>query len=208
MINNFDFKEIIENDEKNYIILDARENLEYENGNLPGSLHIRFADLRAGKWIDVPGDKNIIVLCWSGIRGKEVAEFLRTKKIVASYLEDGAKGWYDFGGEWSGNIMFADKYNEEKYRIVYDTEEEGAVLVDCREPYKYNQDHIVGSFNIPIMHTSSVEFVKVFSQVPSGAKVITVCDSYVNCFDAKITGVELQNRCYEFLGRYNRPWEY
>ena len=158
--------------------------------------------------------KNIFVLCWSGLRGKEVAEFLRTKKIVASYLENGAKGWYDFGGEWNGNIMFADKYGEERFRLVYDVEtvkekaDEGVFLVDCREPYKYNQGHIAGSVNIPIMHTPSINFEKTFKQVPYDSKVITICDGYVNCFDAKITGVELENKGHEFLGRFNRPWEY
>jgi len=52
------------------------------------------------------------------------------------------------------------------------------------------------------------EIEKTFGQVPANSQVITVCDAYVNCFDAKITGVELERRGHQFLGRYNKPWEY
>lgn len=214
LIKNQDFKNTTDSKQTNYIILDARENIEYENGYFPGSLHIRFADLKAGRWIELPKDKPIFVICWSGIRGKEVAEFLRTKKIVSSYLENGANGWVEFGGKWIGEIKFGEKYTDQKYQIVFSTDDvkkkvaEGVTLVDTREPYKFNQSHIAGSVNIPIMYTPTINLEKTFSQVPANSKVITVCDGYVNCFDAKITGVELERRGHQFLGRYNKPWQY
>lgn len=214
LVANQDFKNITDTKQTNYIVLDAREDIEYENGYFPGSLHIRFADLKAGRWIELPKDKFIYVICWSGIRGKEVAEFLRTKKIVASYLENGANGWVEFGGKWNGSIKFGEKYTDSRYQIVFSTKEvrnkvkEGVILIDTREPYKFNQSHIAGSVNIPIMYTATINLEKVFNQVPPQSKVITVCDDYVNCFDAKITGVELERRGNEFLGRYNKPWEY
>jgi len=214
LVTNQDFKNITDSKQANYIVLDARENIEYENGYFPGSLHIRFADLKAGRWIEIPKDKHIFVICWSGIRGKEVAEFLRTKKIVSSYLENGANGWVEFGGKWIGEIKFGEKYTDPKYQIVFSTDEVkkkvagGVILVDTREPYKFNQSHIAGSVNIPIMYTPTINLEKTFSQVPANSEVITVCDGYVNCFDAKITGVELERRGHQFLGRYNKPWEY
>lgn len=214
VITNQDFKHITDSQQNNYIVLDARENTEYENGYFPGSSHVRFADLKAGRWIELPKDKFVYVICWSGIRGKEVAEFLRTKKIVSSYLENGANGWVEFGGKWIGEIKFGGKYTDPKYQIVFSTDDvkkkvtEGVILVDTREPYKYIQSHIVGSVNIPIMYTPTINLENTFSQVPANSKIITVCDGYVNCFDAKITGVELERRGRQFLGRYNKPWEY
>ncbi|MFA6426884.1 MAG: rhodanese-like domain-containing protein [Candidatus Magasanikbacteria bacterium] len=214
LVTNQDFKNITDSQQSDYIVLDAREDIEYENGYFPGSLHIRFADLKAGRWIELPKDKPVYVICWSGIRGKEVAEFLRTKKIVSSYLENGANGWVEFGGKWIGEIKFGEKYTDPKYQIVFSTDDvkkkvtEGVVLVDTREPYKFNQSNIAGSVNIPIMYTPTINLEKTFSQVPVNSKVITVCDGYVNCFDAKITGVELERRGHQFLGRYNKPWEY
>jgi len=97
ILSNQEFQNSLNQAPDNYLVLDAREDIEFANGNFPASTHIRFADLKAGRWIELPKDKFVYVICWSGIRGKEVAEFLRTKKIVAAYLENGAKGWVDAG---------------------------------------------------------------------------------------------------------------
>jgi rhodanese-related sulfurtransferase len=213
-ITNQEFKNMIDVGKEDYIVLDAREDIEYENGNFPGSLHIRFADLKAGRWIELSKDKIVYVICWSGIRGKEVAEFLRNKKIVSSYLEGGANSWVESGGKWVGSIKFGNKYTDLRYQKVFSTDEvrdkikEGVILVDTREPYKFKQWHISGSINIPIMYTASVNIEDVFSKIPLNSNVIAVCDGYVNCFDAKITGVEAERRGNKFLGRYNKPWEY
>jgi len=213
-ITNQDFKNSTDSQQSTSVVLDARENIEYENGYFPGSVHIRFADLKAGRWTELPKDIFIYVMCWSGIRGKEVAEFLRTKKIVASYVEEGANGWVEFGGKWIGDIQFGEKYTDSRYQRVFTTEDvkskvkDGVILIDTREPYTFAQWHISGSINIPIMHTPTIDLEKTFNQVPRNSKIITVCDGYVNCFDAKLTGVELERRGHQFLGRYNKPWEY
>jgi rhodanese-related sulfurtransferase len=204
LLTNQEFKTAIGSGRNDFIVLDARENIEYENGYFPGSLHIRAADLRDGRWAELPKDKFIYVICWSGIRGKEVAEFLRTKALVVSYLENGANGWVEFGGEWVGGIKFLEKYTDEIKKMVG----EGVVLVDTREPDKFQKWHIAGSVNIPIMHTPTNNFKTVFAQIPAKSKFVAICDGYVNCFDAKITGVELEKAGHQFLGRYNKPWEY
>lgn len=214
LITNQEFKNITESEKNDYVVLDARENIEYENGYFPESLHIRFADLKEERWIELPKDKFVYVICWSGMRGKEVVDFLRTKKIIASYLEKGANGWVEFGGKWIGNIKFVKKYTDSRYQVVFNTDEvknkveNGVILIDTREPYKFDQSHITGSINIPIMYTPTIDIENTFNQVPPKSTIITVCDGYVNCFDAKITGVELERRGHQFLGRYNKPWEY
>lgn len=196
------------------LVLDARENIENEYGRYPGSTHIRFADLVAGRWIELPRDQTVVVLCWSGIRGREVAEFLRSKGVAARYLENGAKGWVDAGGAWDGEVDFKIAYPDARYHLVFSTEEfkqkqrEGIFVVDSREPWKFARQTIPGSVNIPIIYTPTAELEAAFAQVPAGSTVITVCDEWVNCFDAKITGVELEKRGSRFLGRYGYPWEY
>lgn len=117
-ITNEEFKKAIEGVGRNFVVLDARENIEYENGSFSGSIHIRSADLKDGRWAYLPKDKMVYVVCWSGIRGKEVAEFLRSKNIAASYLVNGANGWVEFGGKWAGGISLLEKYAYEKYKIV------------------------------------------------------------------------------------------
>lgn len=204
----------IDKAQNDYILLDAREDIEFNNGHFPGSTHIRFADLKAGRWIELPQDKFIYVICWSGIRGQEVADFLRTKNLAAAYLENGASGWVEAGGLWQGTVQFSAQYSAEQYQVVLTTDQvkdhvaAGALLVDTRQPSKFQTRHITGSVNIPMMYTPTVDQATVFNQVPPGSTVITICDDYVNCFDAKITGIELEHRGNIFLGRYNRPWEY
>lgn len=213
-ITNEDFKKITTEQTTNYIVLDAREDIEYEIGHFPKSLHIRFADLKAEDFVKLPKDKFIYVICWSGIRGKEVTEFLRTKKIIASYLENGANGWVEFGGTWTGSIKFSEIYTDIQYQRVFNTNDvknkikDGTILIDTREPYKFKQWHITNSLNIPILHTPTIQLETKFNQIPKNSKIITVCDDYVNCFDAKVTGVELEKKGHQFLGRYNKPWEY
>lgn len=213
-ITNTEFQKQLDEYSNDLWVLDAREDLEYENGSFPGSHHIRFADLKAGKWIEVPHDRVIIVLCWSGIRGKEVTEFLRAKRLVARFLEKGANGWVAEGGRWDGNTEFGKTYSADRFRKVFTTQDvrravsDGALLVDARQPEKYQYSHISGTANIAMMYTPTLLMDSAFAQLPPEQTVITVCDDYVNCFDAKIVGVELEKRGHQFLGRYNRPWEY
>jgi len=61
-ITNEDFKNKIASSINDYLVLDALEDIEYENGSFPNSLHIRFADLKAGRWLELPADKFIYVL--------------------------------------------------------------------------------------------------------------------------------------------------
>lgn len=198
----------------NIFVLDAREDEEYDIGKFPNSTHIRFADLISGEWIRIPTDQVVYVFCWSGIRGKEVADFLRSKKIIAQYIQNGADGWVSYGGQWTGGIKFSSQYPQERYAHLVTLDElkeksaQGAVIVDSRIKDKYNTWHIPDSINIPIIYTPSSKIDDLLNEVPSGKAVITVCDDFVSCFDAKITGLKLERKGHEFLGRYNKPWEY
>lgn len=191
-----------------YLVVDARENIEHEYGSFPGSVHIRYADLKAGRWIELPTDRPIIVLCWSGIRGSQVASFLREKGIAASYLIDGANGWVAAGGIWNGSVKFADKFPEERYRIAFSKEEAtrrvqgGALLIDAREPATRATAPLANSTPISLLSTPSAELATLIAGIPAGKAVITVCSEYVDCFEAKLVGVELERQGHPFLGRY------
>lgn len=213
-ITNKDFSSLLKGGGSDYLILDARENIEFENGQLPDSHHIRFADIKEGQWQALPKEKFIYVLCWSGIRGKEVAEYLRGQGLIARYLENGLDGWVKYGGTWNGEISFTKVFPEERYGLTFKTDqvkklmEEGVKIVDSRAPDRFAKKHIPGSINIPLIYTPTDKIEARFAQLSGGGKVITVCDEYVNCFDARLTGVELERRGYEFLGRYTEPWNF
>jgi rhodanese-related sulfurtransferase len=211
-ISNSDFQAEVGNPNTKYLILDARENIEFENGHYPDATHIRFADLKAGRWIELPTDQPVYVFCWSGIRGKEVTEFLRSKQILARYLQTGANGWVSSGGKWQGDIAFLKVYTDDRYKRVFSLDEikkeiaQNVTLVDTRAPNDFAAWHIQGSVNIPLMSTPSISIEQTFAQVAPHSTIITVCDAYVNCFDAKLTGVELERRGNTFLGRFAEPW--
>lgn len=212
-IGNAEFKSIVDSG-SDIFVLDAREDEEYEIGYFPESTHIRFADLIAGQWISLPTDKVIYVFCWSGIRGEEVAKFLREKQILARFISTGADGWVSFGGTWMGGIKFLVAHPEERFQKIFSTsqvrqmETEGVQIVDSRIQDRYEEWHIPGSVNIPVIYTTSNDMDAVLAQVLAGSRVITVCDDFVSCFDAKLTGLKLERLGYEFLGRYNTPWDY
>ena len=198
----------------NVFVLDAREDEEYDLGHYTGSTHTRFADLIAGSWVSLPTDKVVYVFCWSGIRGKALTEFLRSKGVTARYLINGASGWVNSGGAWEGEILFSTKYSDARYTGTLSTKEvhnlvsDGAVLIDSRQTEVFATKSLPGSQNIPIFFTPSDELAKLFAEVPPDAKIITICDDYVSCFDAKIAGVKLEKLGHEFLGRYAVPQDY
>ncbi|MFH1253412.1 MAG: rhodanese-like domain-containing protein [Candidatus Uhrbacteria bacterium] len=200
--------------EQDLYILDAREDEEYNIGNFSGSTHVRFADLLAGEWANLPTDRVIYVFCWSGIRGEEVTKFLREKNLIARFLEDGADGWVKFGGRWNGEIAFSAAYSEERYKKTLTLDElltaidNKAAIVDSRPATSFATRHIPESINISIIYTPTVKIVEALSLVPKGTAVITICDNFVSCFDAKITGLKLEAQGHEFLGRYVQLQEY
>ncbi len=213
-ISNAEFRTILGSSAaSDYIILDARENIEYELGHIPGSIHMRFADLTAGEWKELPTDKHIYVICFSGMRGKEVSDFLRDKKLAARYLEKGAFDWVNFGGNWEGKIDFYKVFAEERYSSLLSAEQleqlpAEVVLVDTRLPQKYSQGHLGGAINIATLSTPSSELQSRYAQVVQGSKVVTICDELASCFDATVTGIELERRGVIFLGKYSTSGEF
>lgn len=194
-------------------VLDAREDEEYEIGFYKGSVHIRFADILAGAWEELPSDRVVYVMCWSGLRGSEVAAFLREKGIVAQALEGGANGWVESGGAWEGEIAFSHVYGDERYRITFTTDEvralvsTGAVLIDARTEVD-EIAQLPESIQISSIYTPTTELDLLLDQVAPGTRIITVCDDFVSCFDAKIVGIKLEKKGAIFLGRFSSPWEY
>lgn len=189
-------------------VLDAREDEEVEIGRYPGSVHARLADLLDGAYANIPRDRTVYVFCWSGIRGAEVATFLRSHGIVARYVKDGADGWVSFGGAWDGGIKFSSKYTEARYVTTVSEEDvrgataDGAVLVDARDAERIAKKPLAGSVAISAIFTPTSKLEEAFSLVPAGRDIIAVCDDFVSCFDAKIVGIRLEKRGHPFLGRY------
>jgi rhodanese-related sulfurtransferase len=214
VVSNVDLAAALAGNDDNFILLDARENLEIEAGRIPGATNIRFADLFTGAWNELDPDKYIYVVCASAMRGEEVSSFLREKELTAKHLENGAQSWVEEGYEFDGTIVFSDYYTNWYYHAYLSGTEtrfevsNGAILIDAREPSTFEAKGLLDSIHIALLYTPSNEMEETFTLPPAGSSVITICDDWINCFDAKMTGIELERRGYTFLGRYNKPDEY
>lgn len=201
-----DFFEIVENLGE-VVLLDIREGPEVEAGFLPGSKYVRFADVFSGGWKELDKEKEFYVLCWSGLRGKIVADFLVKKGMKAYFLENGISGWYFQGGSFVGDIYLQSSYPDpiHSYEITSEEASElvgnGAYVLDSRSDGSFVSDHIAGSSYATTLGVPTKDLEDAYKNIPKNKEVILVCNNLVSCFDARITGMELANRGYHYVGR-------
>ena len=206
-VSNEDFFELLEGGPEDIYLLDAREDFEHEEGIFKNSIHFRFADILTGTWTEIPRDKKIYVICWTGIRGQIVSDFLRSKNIASFYLERGLESWRDFP-ESGKYYEMNEKYSSPNYRHLFNTKEidekvsEGVSVIDCRTASEFKEISVKGSVRISTILTPSNILEEVYATISSARDIILVCDDIVTCFDAKATGVELEKRGKRVLGFY------
>ena len=85
------------------VVLDVREPDEYEQGAIPGSVHIPRGHLEAQVENRVPGrDTSLVVLCAGGVRSAFAADTLQALGYTDVVSMDGGfNKWKDEGREWS-----------------------------------------------------------------------------------------------------------
>lgn len=82
------------------VIVDVREQHEYNLGTIPGALTIARSNLEKHVEAQVPRDKTVILFCASGSRSAFVAEQLhRMGYEHVRSLRDGFSAWVAEGGE-------------------------------------------------------------------------------------------------------------
>jgi glyoxylase-like metal-dependent hydrolase (beta-lactamase superfamily II)/rhodanese-related sulfurtransferase len=79
------------------VVIDVREPSEYQAGHLPGANLIPQADL-ALRLDEIPSDRDLLVVCRSGVRSRNATAFLRaTGRPRAVNMDGGTLGWLDAG---------------------------------------------------------------------------------------------------------------
>ena len=63
-------KEILDNKDENYILIDVREDYEFREGHIPGAVNIPLGNITS---VDYSKDKTLIVYCRSGNRSNQAA---------------------------------------------------------------------------------------------------------------------------------------
>ena len=75
------------------IVLDVREQWEYDEGHIPGVIHMPMNDVPANL-DEIPTDQTVIVSCRSGNRSGQVTNFLREQGYENVHnMEGGIVAW-------------------------------------------------------------------------------------------------------------------
>ena len=75
-------------DREDVVVLDVREQWEYDEGHIPGVTLIPMGEV-ANRLAEIPTDKEVIVTCRSGNRSGQVTDFLRQQGFDNVHNMDG-----------------------------------------------------------------------------------------------------------------------
>lgn len=75
-------------DRDDVVVLDVREQSEYDEGHIPGVTLIPMGEV-ANRLAEIPTDKEVIVTCRSGNRSSQITDFLRQQGFDNVHNMDG-----------------------------------------------------------------------------------------------------------------------
>jgi hypothetical protein len=161
----------------------------------------------------LPKDKLIVVACISWTRWRLVYEFLRNKGLIVRYLEDWVMWWVWSGWDYKWEHIFWNVYNDVRYNLLFTNkqldkklENSNIRLIDSREPYRINNNNkIESAIELSVMYTPSTLTEKAFSRFKEWDEFIIICDDWVNCFDAKLVWIKLEEKWAILHGFFNNP---
>lgn len=85
------------------VIVDVRNQDEWDAGRIPGSSHIPLSDLSA-RATELPADREIVFSCLSGARSLMAAQAFQASGVKARSLAGGAIAWSDAQLPFEGEI--------------------------------------------------------------------------------------------------------
>jgi rhodanese-related sulfurtransferase len=86
----------IARDRDSYLVLDVREDDEWEHGHVDGSMHIPMAQLPA-RLAEIPTTHRVACLCRSGNRSAKVTAWLLANGVDALNIQGGTLAWDERG---------------------------------------------------------------------------------------------------------------
>lgn len=171
---------------KNFLIVDTRSNLQFQESHIEASINIPFEDLENGQ--DLPQDKTIIfVEANETIAGKELASKIKNLGYQLNYLQGGLEGYLNAGFNLvsSGNIVSLQdraKTNPIDLKSLGEKLQNGErfVYLDVRKTESYTQDHFKKSVNIPLENLEKNK-----KEIPTG-KILIIDEDPVRSFKASV----------------------
>lgn len=89
-VHNIDAARAVQMTKSGALLLDVREDYEWQSGHAPGAIHIPLGQLDPASF---PTDATIIAVCRSGNRSSKAAEVLAVAGRDVVNLEGGMKAW-------------------------------------------------------------------------------------------------------------------
>jgi rhodanese-related sulfurtransferase len=75
------------------VLVDVREESEWETGRKPGSIHVPLSQIRKRGSRVLPEGKEIVLVCRSGARSALAAAMLSNDALKAANLAGGIQAW-------------------------------------------------------------------------------------------------------------------
>lgn len=87
----------IEAKDRGFVVLDVRENSEWNEQHIPGAIHIPFHALKS-RLDELPTRKTIAAFCGGGIRSSIAASILQAQGFTTNNIPGGMSAWEATGG--------------------------------------------------------------------------------------------------------------
>jgi rhodanese-related sulfurtransferase len=149
----------VEADQRDFLLVDARNPEEYREAHIPGAINIPQKKIDAYQGL-LPADKHseIIFYC-NGVKcGKSKKAAKKAIELGYSNVLVYAEGmpvWeemgYSFykGGDYEKKIETT-KISPRELQQFMSREPDGIIVVDVRDPEEFKEDHIPGAINLPL----------------------------------------------------------
>jgi rhodanese-related sulfurtransferase len=82
--------------ENGAVLIDVREQDEYDQVRVPGATLIPLSEF-AARYEEMPKDQEIVLMCAGGVRSAQAAQFAAQHGFKLSNLEGGIKAWHAEG---------------------------------------------------------------------------------------------------------------
>ncbi len=199
-------------------IIDVRETEEYEFGYIAGAIHSRYPDTQLNADRLLTKDRENVLLCYSGNRSSELCIEFAKQGISCRFMIGGYEKWLTenrpLTGTESKRVDLRDLPAHPRHDALLDTPRvmemflSGKTLfIDVRYPGDFAQQHLPDAINIPLRKMTTPEIDAAIADIPRKPIVIPCYDKR-SCFYAKVLGVKLWRRGYDYQGRYTVPHEF
>ncbi len=185
-------------------VIDIREDAEYDLWHIPGTMHIRFADIKFGTGRDnIEISKPIYFLCSNSMRGRAITAYMRTQWYEAYYLIE----WLDwYVSQWWKRVWNNDFYSAyASLFLEWDLRkwslrkyEKSVHIIDSRIASYLAWENVL---SISLL-TDTTDKVESTINQARYSWFIVVYDDYVTWLQSIYITILLENRWFTSLGKY------